>query len=120
MMSKLSILIADDDEAVRELLQDYFLSFGHVVAAVADGFKAVKAAGEMNFQIAFIDDQLNGPPALEVAQEIKRMQPRMTILIMSERLDQSKQDEIGRGSFDIIEKPFSLEDIKELLIKLTL
>lgn len=120
MKTQFEILIADDDEQVKNSLRDYLSSLGHEVRAVSDGFRAIKVAGEMEFDIAVIDYRMPGLTGIEAAKEIKRMQPQIRILIMSGGLDHSKREELGRAGFDIVEKPFSFNDIKEMVIGLML
>ncbi|MBM3132722.1 MAG: response regulator transcription factor [Chloroflexi bacterium] len=84
-MGKLRILIADDHAMVREGTRKLLEQEGdfEVVAEVADGEEAVKAACEFAPDIAIIDIAMPRMDGIEATKQIKARCPGTAVLILS-------------------------------------
>lgn len=116
---ELRILIADDDLAMRRVLQETLRNDGYDVSAVGNGRLALEAlSGRGGPRLALLDwlmPEING---IEICREIRRHSeyPYIYIIMLSSR--NSKEDIIGgleAGADDYLTKPFDNEELKARL-----
>ena len=63
------ILVVEDEPMIRMLLEDMLGELGYTVAAEAAGIEeALEATKNADFDLAILDADLNGQPALPVAE----------------------------------------------------
>jgi DNA-binding NarL/FixJ family response regulator len=80
-----NVLLVDDHQVVREGLKSIIReqgmagTFGEATTAV----EALKLAGEQAWDLAVVDISLMGRSGLEVVRELKRLRPRMPVLVLS-------------------------------------
>jgi signal transduction histidine kinase/DNA-binding NarL/FixJ family response regulator len=69
---ELRIIVADDDEAVRELAVDILRTRGHFVTGVADGRAALAAFERVKPDVLLLDQQMPGMDGVTLARAIRR------------------------------------------------
>jgi len=81
----MNVLIADDHEIVRrglrEILADDFPKLGVVEAR--DGQETLEAARKQTLDVILLDIKLPGRSGLEILEELKRLQPKTPVVIVS-------------------------------------
>jgi two-component system nitrogen regulation response regulator GlnG len=82
-MKDLSILVVDNDEAIRRLLQLCLTRAGHIVACASGGDEALKLIGERHFDLLITDVQMPDGDGLDLIMRIKRAQLELRILVVS-------------------------------------
>ncbi len=106
-----TVLLAEDDPAIRELLAHHLERDGFDVIAVADGNAALRA-GRERADAVILDIGLPAIDGLEVARTLRREKYGVPILMLTARID-----EIDRvvgfelGADDYICKPFSPREV---------
>ena len=111
------ILVADDAGFIRAILCKVYEDAGHqIVGEATTGPEAIALAMTTRPDIAIIDlvlPELNG---LEVAAEISKHSPALTLIALSS-LDQPWiADKVKQAGFsDFIRKPFTKEDVLSVL-----
>lgn len=109
------ILLADDDRAVCENLNDILTDYGYEVAMACSGFDAISEVKNRKFDILLLDlkmPQING---LEVYRKIKDMQPGLVTIIMTGYAEEMKDvidQAISESVYTMLPKPV---DVKQLL-----
>jgi CheY-like chemotaxis protein len=78
-----SILIIDDDEAVRRSVQIILNANGHQVFCVADGKTGISAARESQFDVVIVDLFMSGMNGLETMKAIRSANPHVPIIAVS-------------------------------------
>jgi DNA-binding NarL/FixJ family response regulator len=112
-----SVLIADPDAAVRELVSRLFQRIGYRIREASGGDEALKDAVREEPGLAILDVSLPGISGYELCRELKdRFGPALpVVLVSSERTE--PLDRVGGllvGADDYIVKPF---DPDELLVR---
>ncbi|MCS6896969.1 MAG: response regulator, partial [Nitrospira sp.] len=114
------ILLAEDDNGVRELIQDLLTKLGYRVCAVGNGLEAclvgTQHIGEV--ELLLTDVVMPGMGGAELARRLRTLKPDLKLLFIS-----GYPDDVGLGSGDpasaYIQKPFAPETlataIRELL-----
>jgi CheY-like chemotaxis protein len=109
------ILIAEDDDTLRELLVRALGEDGHVLTESADGATALDALSESNgeFDLLLSDVKMPKVDGIELALATGRNHPDIAIMLMTGYAEQRERAH-GLDALvqDVIFKPFSIEQIK--------
>ena len=111
------VLVAEDDAALRTVLQRGLRENGYVVDAVADGEAAVKWLRAYEHEVAILDWRMPLKSGIEVVDEVRRLGVKTPILMLTAR--DAPVDRVAglhAGADDYLVKPF---DFDELLARLT-
>ena len=111
------ILVAEDEETVRELVTRALTQDGHEVEAVADGAAALeKLAASEPFELLLSDIRMPVMDGIALALSAARDFPRVTIVLMTGYAgERDRALGIDELVHDIVLKPFSLSDLKQRL-----
>ena len=111
-----TILIADDEDLIRQVLHDTLTEQGYHVEAVATGSQAWSAVQEQVFDLAFIDIRMPGLSGLDLLQKTQAAQIDLPIIIMTGQTTLTNAIEaMKHGAFDYLPKPFDLDDVHALV-----
>ena len=115
-MNKTKILIVDDGESQRFVLKGFLLREGYLVDEAENGIKALQCVKDQHFDIILLDHKMPGMKGVEVLKEIKRMNPKIAVVIISaygtiERAVEAME----AGAFYYITKPVELDKLLILL-----
>lgn len=106
-----TILVADDDPHIREVVSFALESAGHTVIARADGQGALTAAEEKSPELVVLDIMMPGLDGLEVCRRI-RQRSQVPILFLSARDDEiDKVIGLEVGGDDYLTKPFGKREL---------
>ena len=113
------ILLVDDDEGILFTTKAIFESANYSVQAVDTGKRCLDALKEGNFDAVVLDIMLGDINGLEVLRIIKRLQPRLPVIIMSVYYDQDAQTQqiIAEEADGCIKKPFKMKEAIETVEK---
>lgn len=107
------ILVVDDEANVRAVFSDVLKREGYRVRSVEDGYKAIIAVEEENFDLILVDlgmPQMNGIQTLE---NIKKKKPGLPVIIHTEYGSITTAVEaMKKGAIDYLNKPFSPKELK--------
>lgn len=104
---KATILIAEDDADIRDLMKLYLESEGYEILCSGDGEEAMAMIEQYNPQLAILDIMMPSMTGLEVTQHLRK-KTMMPILILSAKgQDQDKILGLNMGADDYMAKPFN-------------
>lgn len=108
------VLVAEDNQSVREFVQRSLKSAGFMVTAVADGQQALAVLSREKFDVLVTDIVMPNVDGIALALKAVRLFPDLRIVMISgyaqERMRAHNLDALVHR---IIAKPFSLEEICE-------
>jgi DNA-binding response OmpR family regulator len=112
MESRKTILICDDEPALRELIRAS-MDDGYVFAEASDGIIALELARELEPDIVILDLMLPRLSGLEVlaqmnADEHLKGVPVLVITAWNE----TREDVLAAGADDFVTKPFDPEELR--------
>ncbi|PIE22263.1 MAG: hypothetical protein CSA62_13225 [Planctomycetota bacterium] len=127
-MSQRRILIADDDDALRETLGEILARLGFQVLEAGDGAEALELMRTQHPELSILDlhmPRMTGIQVLEVWRRellqrnsseergIPEQLPNALpcILVSAEASPEEQCDALGLGAFRFLEKPFSVDQI---------
>jgi len=79
----LSILVVDDEEAVRETLADMLEAMNHTVVMVTSGQQAIQKLAGDSFDLVFTDLAMPEMDGWETAREIRKRWPDMNVVLVT-------------------------------------
>mgnify|MGYP002042267343 FL=1 len=105
------IWIADDDEAIRIVLEEGLKSTGLEISTYADGESLINALEEDKPDLIISDIKMPGMHGYDLLKHIKNNYEKLPVIIMTAFTDmQAAIDAYGGGAFEYIPKPFDLEE----------
>ena len=120
---KETILVAEDNEAVRELMRDVLIEYGYTIIEAIDGTDAIEKFNEADMvDLLVLDSIMPGKNGREVYNEISKIWPDIKVLFTS---GYTRDTILNKGiedkKFAFLSKPMSpnalLEKVREVLDK---
>jgi two-component system, NtrC family, response regulator PilR len=107
------ILIADDEESMREFLSIMLHREGYKVDAAADGAQAVARLKEHTYDLVISDIKMPRLDGFQLLSNVKARTPE-TAVIMITAFSSTEEavDAMKQGAYDYITKPFNNEEIR--------
>src|SRR5690242_4346654 len=110
------ILIADDQDMMRDSLAATLAREGHDVMAATDGPIAVTKLSQARFDLLITDLKMPRMTGIELLAEAKKLRPDMPVVLMTAFATvQTAVEAMKLGAYDYIQKPFDGEEIKHLV-----
>lgn len=116
MAEKISILIVDDEESVRDSLYNWFIDDGYHVECAENAKKALLLLEEKDFDIILADIKMPGMDGLEMHRRIKAQNKEPVFIVMTAfaSVDSAVQA-LKDGAYDYVTKPFDPDDLSHLI-----
>jgi DNA-binding NtrC family response regulator len=113
-----SILVVDDDAAVRKSLSSILSQEGYLVETVENGKQAIRSSEKSRFDIALIDIKLPDMDGTELLHRLKENQPHMVkIVITGFPTLENAMETVNEGADGYILKPFDVQKLLEMIRK---
>jgi two-component system phosphate regulon response regulator PhoB len=109
-----AILIADDDEDIRELVMFKLEAAGFEVTAVDNGLSALAEARDRPLDLIVLDVMMPGLSGIDVCRALRAEQATMNlpvILLTARAQEGDVQVGFGAGADDYVVKPFSPREL---------
>lgn len=102
------ILVADDEELIRQLVCDFLENAGHETLAAADGDAALKLFRENpDTALLILDIMMPGPDGWAVTREVRRQSDVPIILLSARGQEFDQLTGFEAGADEYVTKPFS-------------
>ena len=107
MSEKVSILIVDDEDSVRDSLYNWFIEDGYEVECAENAKQALSILEARKIDIILADVKMPGMDGLEMHRRIKSLNKESIVIIMTAfaSVDTAVQA-LKDGAYDYITKPF--------------
>lgn len=114
-MSGTRILIADDEERIREMIREYIEPEGYEIEEASDGEEALALFRQRSYSLVILDVMMPRRDGWSVCREINRTSEVPVILLTARGEEYDKLFGFELGAEDYVVKPFSP---KELLARI--
>ena len=112
LTSNRSILLAEDEPSIRDGLVEVLADEGYVVTAVADGYAAILAVEQSNYDVVLTDLRMPGADGLQVLRRARELSPQtVALLITAYASVDTAIEALRQGAHDYILKPLIIEDV---------
>src|SRR5687767_13834818 len=111
-MAAAQLLLVEDDNAMREMLESLFRQEGYVVSEAASASAALELARETDFDVVLSDIKMPGKSGLELVGALRELRPDMPVVLMTAfgSID-TAVDAMRAGAFGYTTKPFQPEEV---------
>jgi DNA-binding NtrC family response regulator len=111
-----TLLIVDDDEGMRENLQDLFESLGYRVLTASNAAEAHKALDGAPVDLVLTDYKMPGPTGVELIEAARRKRPKLRAILMTAFGDSFTEIEsVRRGAIGYLNKPFEADEVTKFV-----
>ncbi len=113
-----SVLLADDDESLRRVVEYNLREEGYRVVTAADGREALARFQQGPVDLAITDVRMPDIDGIGLLTRLKTMQPDLPVIVMTAHgtID-SAVEAMKLGAFDYITKPFGRDQLKAAVRK---
>ncbi|MDO1584108.1 response regulator [Rhizobium oryzicola] len=112
------ILITEDEDSLRSFVARALRLDGHETQEAADGAEGLALLGEDSFDLLLSDIRMPVMDGIELAHRAAEQFPALKILLMTGYADQRERaDDLMTKVIDVVDKPFSLPDIRKAVAK---
>jgi DNA-binding NtrC family response regulator len=114
-----SILVVDDEPALQDILTWSLAAEGYRVATAGSGEEALTRVEEQDFDVIVTDLVMPGLNGLDLLERSRVLNPRASVIVMTAYAAlETAITALRRGACDYIEKPFSVDVLKERVHRL--
>ena len=111
-MSGQTILVIEDDPAIRRGVVDALDYGGYDTLEAGDGMTGLDLALRANYRLLLLDLVLPGRDGFSILAELKRQRPGQAVIILSARGEENDRVRgLGLGADDYVMKPFSVREL---------
>jgi DNA-binding response OmpR family regulator len=113
-----SILVVDDDPAIRFFLAEILSNDGHQVTAVASGEAALVQIVQHEFDLALLDLKLNGVGGIAVLAALRQRWPDTVVIILTAHASlDTAVEALRQGAHDYLLKPCKAADLRASIVR---
>src|SRR5215475_5274640 len=106
------ILIADDEDSLRWVLEKGLRGAGYEVTSVKDGLAATRAVEAEAFDLVFLDVRMPGMDGLAALARMRELRPDAQVVVMTAHgTMETAIQAMQRGAYDYLAKPFDLDEV---------
>jgi CheY-like chemotaxis protein/anti-sigma regulatory factor (Ser/Thr protein kinase) len=118
-MIKARVLVIEDESALRRMLAEGLTRMGHEVLLARDGSDGLEVFEKQRPNIVLTDVRMPGKRGIEVLRHIKTIDPEAKVVIMTGYGNEEIATEALRGgAINYLKKPFSFQDLHEVIEKI--
>jgi two-component system, OmpR family, KDP operon response regulator KdpE len=106
------LLVVDDDPSVRRTLHTTLYSLGFDIGEAGTGEEAIALCRIVRYEAVLLDINMPGKDGVETCRELRRLLPRIAIIMLSVNDDHERKIEaLEAGADDYVTKPFHMREL---------
>ncbi len=110
------ILVVDDDDEMRALLNEVLTEEGYEVEPAANGAEALIRLRTQSFRAIVLDKNMPGLSGLDLLPGLRTVCPETPVILITAFGDVSTYMEaMEKGAFEYVFKPFRMEELLQVL-----
>jgi len=112
----INILVVDDEESMRELLDVMLSREGYQVTSAESGRKAISLLEKKDFDLLLCDIKLGDMTGIDVLRASKKKnQNTVVIMISAYASTETAVEAMNDGAYDYVPKPFDNDELKQTI-----
>ena len=109
------VLVVDDDDAVRETLEDLLATLGYLADLVPSGPEALARVERRRYDIVITDLLMPGMTGWTVLDEVRLRYPRLPVVVLTGSLLDATDGRLAQQGVVLVRKPVELRVLDEAL-----
>jgi two-component system phosphate regulon response regulator OmpR len=109
------LLVVDDDERIRGLLQKFLIRSGFLVSVARDAAQARRLLGGLDFDMIVLDVMMPGEDGISLTRDLRKTMSVPILLLTAKGETSNRIEGFEAGADDYLVKPF---EPKELLLRI--
>lgn len=110
------ILIIEDDEEMRSLLEDFLKDEGYEADSANNGSEAFGRLAQEPFDLVITDIRMPGLTGLDILSSVKKFQPGLPVIVITAfGGEEVYRRSMARGADGYLEKPIHFHKLRTLL-----
>ena len=109
------LLVVDDDERIRGLLQKFLMRYGFLVTIARDAAHARRLLAGLEFDLLVLDVMMPGETGVDLTRDLRRFMAVPILLLTAKGETANRIEGLEAGADDYLVKPF---EPKELLLRI--
>ncbi len=110
------ILLVDDDDSIRWVLNEALADLGLQVTQTSDADSAIKFLEAENYDLIISDVRMPGTSGIELLKHCQQYFPELPVIIMTAHSDlDSAVTAYTKGAFEYLPKPFDLDEVNDII-----
>ncbi|MBI4846715.1 MAG: sigma-54-dependent Fis family transcriptional regulator [Candidatus Omnitrophica bacterium] len=110
------ILVVDDDQSFRFLLEEALKKEGYEVKLASNGEEALSIYAKEHFDVITLDIKMPGMDGFEVLSRMKQINPeQLVVIITAYGAQKIAVEAIKKGAFDYFTKPFDVDELRMII-----
>ncbi len=111
------VLVVDDEESVRNLLQRILGEPGYQVTTAANGKEALYKVSLGEAEVVLLDIKMPGMSGMEVLSKLSADSPDICVIMVTSIVDtETAVEAMKMGAYDYIIKPFDRDDVLQKVL----
>ena len=116
MKDTLKVLLVDDEKMVGDRLKPALAKAGYSVEALMDPQRALRRIDENEFDIIVTDIMMEDVDGIQILEAAMKKSHRTRVIVITGYANVTlAREAMDKGAFDIIEKPFRLGDLRNVI-----
>jgi DNA-binding NtrC family response regulator len=116
MRRNASILVIDDEEIMREILETLLVREGYTVRLATNGSEGLELARSLPFDAVIVDMMMPGLDGLQVLEELHKQDEELPVIMITAFASMENAiSAMKKGAFDYITKPFKNDEVLVVL-----
>jgi two-component system, OmpR family, phosphate regulon response regulator OmpR len=109
------LLVVDDDERIRGLLQKFLIRSGFLVSVARDAAQARRLLAGLDFDMLVLDVMMPGEDGISLTRDLRKTMQMPILLLTAKGETVNRIEGLEAGADDYLVKPF---EPKELLLRI--
>ena len=106
------VLVVDDEESIRSVLEQALVDDGHQVSVASDGQRALQALSQSDIQVMLLDINMPGLSGLDVLSKARQRWPDTCVIMVTALADvRIAVGAMKQGAYDYVAKPFDINEV---------
>ena len=118
--NRLKTLVVDDEQNIREILQEFLISEGYETRTAGSGSEALRLIGEFKPHIMFLDIRMPDMDGLQSLRRIREIDQNVEVIMISgfATIEIARRS-LEIGAADYIGKPMDFSHVREVVRYIT-
>lgn len=113
MSDRPTVLVVDDEEAIRDSCVQVLRKAGYECHAGVDGYQGLSLAHELEPDVLLLDLMMPGLDGYEVLEQVMRTHTNSVVIVITGYATiESAVEAMKRGAFDFLPKPFTPDELR--------